>query len=237
MWPVYRFLQHQTVLPMINTVKNRLFLASLVGLMTSLIVLDHRPDPCLGESPGTGQPSVATKPPVLATSSSELLETVKKELGAAATPEENDPLIMVLELMKESEIRLARKDTGPQTQQIQKRIINVFDSLMSQAMQKTQQPSQGSAQDTSQQAENQSSETSQAQSTQNPKNTSSVSGTPGRTTQNIEFTQVLQKIWGELPERERTAVLQHAAEAIVPRYRVLIESYYRELSRGQESSP
>jgi len=221
---------------MINMAKNRVLLAGLMALMTSLVIL-NRPDPCLGESPGTGQPSVATKPPVLSTSSSELLETVKKELGAAATPEENDPLIMVLELMKESELRLARKDTGPQTQQIQKRIINVFDSLMNQAMQKTQQPAQGSAQDASQQAENQSSETSQAQSTQNPKNTSSSSGTPGRTTQNIEFTQVLQKIWGELPERERAAVLQHAAEAIVPRYRVLIESYYRELSRGQESSP
>lgn len=238
MWPAYRLLKHQTFLPMINMTKNRVLLASLIGLMTSLDILGHRQDPCFAESVRTGPPSVATKPPAADTTPSELLETVKKELGAAATPEEKDPLIIVLELMKESELRLARKDTGQQTQEIQKRIITVFDTLMNQAMeQRQQQPAQGSTPDTSQQAHNQSSETTQTQSTQNPKNTSSASGSPSRATQNVEFTQVLEKIWGELPERERAAVLQHAAEAIVPRYRVLIETYYRELSRGQEASP
>lgn len=219
-------------------VRNALVLSSAIGLVVSLAIFGYRQDLCFGESRQTGQPSSAAEPPVVSVTPPDLSQTLEKELGLAATPEEKDPLILVLELMKESERRLGRKDTGPQTQQIQKKILNVFDSLMSQAMQTAQQqPSQGASQDASQQAENQSSEASQAQSAQDPRNTSSASGTPGLTTENIQFTQVLERIWGELPERERAAVLQRAAEAIVPRYRALIETYYRELSRGRESSP
>lgn len=237
MWPISRdFSPHTMPENVRSKIYQRVFL-SLVGLIAGLAALGFGIELCFGESHDTGRTLSQRNPPAARGTSKEIPLQVEQELGLAAVPEESDPLLLVLELMKESQTRLARKDTGPQTQQIQKRIINVFESLMNQAMENMQQQlSQGTSQDASQQAEERPAEMAQAQSTQSPKGTNSGSDSTSGAVQGIGLNEVLQKIWGELPERERAAVLQHAAEAIVPKYRILIETYYRELSRGQESS-
>lgn len=207
-------------------------------LTTSLIMVVSLQYLCCGGTQEAGQIPAEKGVPANPASSPSLLQELNKELGTAATPEENDPLIVALELMKESQLRLARKDTGEQTQQIQKKIIDVFDSLMNQAMQTAQpQPSLGTTQNSQQQRQQETPQTSQAQPTQSERGNNTGPQSAGSSTQRSELSQVLQKIWGELPERERNMVLQHATEAIVPKYRPLIEAYYRELSRGRESSP
>lgn len=236
MWPISRdFSPHIMTEKVRSKIYERVFL-SLVGLIAGLAALSYGIDPCLGESRETERTSSQTNPPMASGTSKEIPLQVEQELGLAAVPEESDPFLLVLDLMKESQTRLARKDSGPQTQQIQKRIINLFESLMNQAIENMQQPAQGTSQDASQQTEERPAEMPQPQSTQSPKGTNSGSDSTSGASQGIGLNEVLQKIWGELPERERAAVLQHAAEAIVPKYRILIETYYRELSRGQESS-
>ncbi|MGQ9504649.1 MAG: hypothetical protein ACUVQR_07055 [Thermogutta sp.] len=236
MRPISRnFSPHTTTEKLRSKIYQRVFL-TLVGLIAGLAALGFGIDPSFGEFRENERTSSQRNPPLASGASKEVPLQVEQERGLAAVPEERGSLLLVLELMKESQTRLARKDTGPQTQQIQKRIIDIFESLMNQAMENMQQPAQGTSQDASQQAEGRAAEMPQAQSTQSPKSTNSGSDSTSGAAQGIGLNEVLQKIWGELPERERAAVLQHAAEAIVPKYRILIETYYRELSRGQESS-
>ncbi len=206
----------------------------MIGLTLGLIFLSSV---CLGQTHEAAQRPSGQDMRFPAASTRTITSQVEKELGLAATPEDNDPLILVLELMKESQVRLARKDTGEQTRQIQSKIVSVFDALLNQAMQNAQpQPSAGTTQNERRQQE-ENSQTSQAQPRQETEADSRRPVPQGGASQRGELTEVLQKVWGELPERERNAVLQHAAETIVPKYRALIESYYRELSRARESSP
>ncbi len=192
---------------------------------------------CLGQTRETGPFSYQQDARSPSASARASTSQVERELGLAATSEDSDPLVLVLELMKESQVRLARKDTGEQTRQIQSKIVGVFDALLSQAMQSAQpQPSAGTTQNERQEPEEKT-QTTQAQPRQETEAGSQRPTQQSGISQRGELNEVLPKVWGELPERERNAVLQHAAEAIVPKYRALIESYYRELSRARESSP
>jgi len=211
---------------------------TVTWLATGLIVLTSLQDCCLGGTQESGQIPPEKSAPAKPDPVPSPRQDPGRGLGATASPDANDPLIVVLELMKESQSRLAQKDTGTQTQQIQNKIIDVFDSLMNQAMRRTQpQPSQGTTENSQQQQQKETSQTAQAQPTQSDRGSDTATQSSGGDTKRSELNQVLQKVWGELPERERNMVLQHAAEAIVPKYRALIEAYYRELSRGRESSP
>jgi len=45
------------------------------------------------------------------------------------------------------------------------------------------------------------------------------------------------KDWGKLPEKKRTEALQALTRSMPPRHRELIEKYFKELARGQQTAP
>ena len=42
----------------------------------------------------------------------------------------------------------------------------------------------------------------------------------------------IAEVWGKLPEKERARALQQLSRDLPPRYREVIEKYFRELSRA-----
>ncbi|KKK95447.1 hypothetical protein LCGC14_2672730, partial [marine sediment metagenome] len=46
--------------------------------------------------------------------------------------------------------------------------------------------------------------------------------------------EVMKKLWGELPQRDREQMLQSPPEEFLPKYELLIEQYFRRLTEGND---
>jgi hypothetical protein len=61
-----------------------------------------------------------------------------------------------------------------------------------------------------------------------------TASTPGKLDATARATDGMNRVWGKLPPRERQKVLELKAEDFVPKYRTMIEEYYRRLATGGE---
>lgn len=196
-------------------------IAYLLIVSWQLLFLAHAE---AGVSPGQGGAAGAQTKPI---------QTWEQELGLAGVSEDVDPLIRIAELMKAAQIRLLRKEVGPELEELQASILGEFDKLLSQG---DSQASRAMAQGPQPSEHTQSQERRPSEQTANtqakPSGTvgqEKKSGTAAPSSQQTDLKELLPKIWGELPDRDRAALLQQPAEAIVPKYRSFIEAYYREL--------
>lgn len=138
--------------------------------------------------------------------------------------------------------RLAiNNDPGPVTQRIQKRIVDNLDDLIRMAQNQAQQQSSSSQQQG--QAQNQQPQPRPGQNGQQPANQgaqANAANSPAQAsvlrpgaTPNAQSSGRIEgrgDQWGDLPPHIRAAVVEGQGEHVVPKYRKLVEDYYRSLA-------
>ncbi len=157
--------------------------------------------------------------------------TLKQELGRAAVSEDVDRVIRLLERMEQVRWRLTAGDPGEKTQDLEREVVQELDRLIDQAQQQCSKCNSSSSSDKKPSASSSRASATQTQGTR-----------PGMGTQGNDvpqegkepLQQVLESVWGELPERERRWLIQLPPETFLPKYRRMIENYFRKLSEAAE---
>lgn len=169
----------------------------------------------------------------------ELRRRLQRELGEAAVPEDDNPLLEVARTMRQVEGLIGRNDSGPSTQNLQEQIVADLDRLLDEARRRAKQCKPGSSQ--SQQAASRR-PIGQPQAkpgaggkrpSDRPATTSAQRPTGSGRTRRPDMTQmrkVMEELWGELPPRQREQMLQLPVEEFLPKYELLIEEYFRRLA-------
>jgi hypothetical protein len=157
--------------------------------------------------------------------------------------------------MREVQRRIARNDSGADTQQLQDAIVARLQVLIENEGQrgggqagaatsgaKTSAPQQKAAQKSGAKP----GETRRVESNvRTPKGLGAVSKTAERPTSNKpakpdmeEMNSLIRDgLWGQLPEREREQMLQHGRfEKFLPKYESMIEDYFRRLAEANDET-
>jgi len=170
----------------------------------------------------------------------ELRQRLRRELGAAADAEDDDPLLEIARLMREAEGRLKQRDVGPVTRDMQRQIVDDLDKLIEEARKKAgqcrsgssaSQPIAGRAPQT--QPDAPAGQPAGAQSN-NPAADSSprpreAEGGP-RQVDIEQVRAIIKELWGELPAQQREQMIESPPEEFLPEYELLIEEYFRRLA-------
>ncbi len=141
---------------------------------------------------------------------------VLKELEAPGA----DPLEGVADLMNAVERKLKRGDPGEKTLRQEKKILDKLDELLEKMKRKGKNRNSGSSGGNPQ---SRSTPARNARPHGSPKGLGSLHG-GGRS---------LADRWGKLPPKEREKVLQELKKRFPPRYRALLEAYFRKLSKSR----
>ncbi len=170
----------------------------------------------------------------------DLSEQLKRELGAAAEKEDDNPLANIARGMMAVRQRMLQTDAGPATRALQKQIIDDLDRLIQQVRKSTGQSSSSASQQEqiSQRGPGESppgkSGKEGGQKTGNKSTTKTSPSAPtdsrARKPDMQEMQEMIKDLWGELPAQVRQQMLQTPIEEFVPKYENLIEDYYRKLS-------
>ena len=165
-----------------------------------------------------------------------------RELGAASTSEDDNPLLDVARQMRQVEGLIAETESGPQTQGLQHQIVASLDELIKQARSccKKCSPSQCSPKVAARQQVRQPKakpkpgrgKPSQKPVT-DPITQPGQAGSGGITLD--EMKELIKSVWGELPETEREQMLEWAGDEFLPKYQLLIELYFRRLAEQRRS--
>ncbi|GAB4133628.1 hypothetical protein [Thermopirellula anaerolimosa] len=150
-----------------------------------------------------------------------------------------DSLAQVLQWMSECEKRLQRGDTGPTTRQYQENVVKRLEELIRQSESESASSSASAAASQNSPSPSQESEDATANE-KGPEGTQpgegrASGGNGGRSDSANDLQMVLQRIWGELPQRQRDLLLQQGTESFLPKYRPMIEAYFRRLSEGRSA--
>ena len=203
-------------------------------------------DPVDGKPVESGPPSPAEEGDASRGEEEEWQQRLRRELGAAAESEEDNPLLEIARMMRQAEGRLDRHDAGSATQGLQRRIVADLNKLIEEARKAAkksgapasaaqrvasrapvgQPPNRGA-----QPQGGQPSDKPAAQSNQRPR---AAGEQPGQA--DLERVRaIIKDLWGELPERQREQMLESPPEEFLPKYELLIEEYFRRLS--EEKTP
>lgn len=158
---------------------------------------------------------------------------------AAALPKNRDPLADVLDWMAECEKRLKSGDTGRGTRQLQESVVKRLDELIRRSENASASSSASAASSRNSPSQTQEDGGDAAAETK-PGGTQPREGTApgadgGADAASDDLQMALQRIWGELPPRERDLLLQQGTESFLPKYRPMIEAYFRRLSEGRSA--
>jgi hypothetical protein len=168
----------------------------------------------------------------------DLRARLRRELGAAAVAEDDNPLLQVAQRMRDVEGRMARKDSGPATQGLQQQIVADLNELIRQARRQCQQGKPGGT--PSPRA------SSGGQPKQGPGGTrpsKNPTGPGTRRTANGESRKLdkqqmqtlVQQLWQvALPKQQRDRLMQRPFDEFLPKYELQIEQYYRRLSEEED---
>ncbi|MBN2216441.1 MAG: hypothetical protein JW719_03595 [Pirellulales bacterium] len=166
------------------------------------------------------------------------------ELGLAGVSEDVLPLLSVAQQMRDVENMLGRAQCGAATQHAQRQILDSLDRLLEQVGSRccptrsaaktsdagqNQKPSSGVKP-----CDGQKSGPSQGAAPDRTGKTGSGTGQePSGDQRRVDAAQtrdLMKRLWGELPPRQRDQVLQLPAEEFLPQYEIMIEQYFRRLS-------
>lgn len=216
--------------------------------------------PAPGATGGETQPGKSA-PPV---KRSELDEELLRQLGGDEEPPKkkqqqgparggpdrseekasDNPLTRLSRQIREAEQRLRESDSGEQTQEMQRKIVDDLDKLIAQIEQQQQQKSQSQSQSKKPNAPQQ----GKKQPGKQPK----PGNQPGQESENPndsgdqltdkknekptagKLQDMLEKVWGELPERQRQDVMQASFDDFPAKYQYVIEEYFKTLLKRQD---
>jgi hypothetical protein len=197
----------------------------------------ERPDGLDHESTAAGQRQVELVDPA-GKGPDDLRARLRRELGAAAVAEGENPLLQVAQHMRDVKGRMARKDSGPATQGLQRQIVADLDELIRQAHKQCRQGKPGGT------------PSPQASSPGQPKQGAGGKGPnknptgPGtrrtangesRTLDKQQMQTLVQQLWQvALPKQQRDRLMQRPFDEFLPKYELQIEQYYRRLSEEED---
>jgi len=172
-------------------------------------------------------------------------QRLRRELGAAAEKESDNPLLEIARKMRDAQGRLDRHDAGSTTQIVQKQIVDDLEKLIDEARKAAKQCAGGQSRAQAVAARKpvgqppaggqpqggQPSKQPAAESSPRPR----AASQPPREVDLEQVRAIIKELWGELPEREREQMLESPPEEFLPKYELLIEEYFRRLS--EEKTP
>jgi hypothetical protein len=135
--------------------------------------------------------------------------------------------------MDNIERRLELARGGPQTQKIQKEVVARLDELIKQLENQAKGASQSNGDgcpNGGQQPGN-----GQRPGAPMPDSRPANNGGPGKV--DPKKLEALTKEWGKLPEKERAEAMQELTRDLPPKYREVIETYFRKLAASDSSKP
>ena len=165
----------------------------------------------------------------------------RKLPGETSEPTDDNSLLAVARRMREVEERIGRAEVGTETRDLQQQIVTDLERMLKQARKACKQGRPGDEQTqgtTNRQpigqpgaepAGGNNSNDKSVDSSQRPKQNGETHRPDAE-----EMDAVLKKLWGELPKRQREQMSQWQLEEFLPKYELLIEEYFRRLSRGKK---
>ncbi len=196
-----------------------------------------QPQPPAGKEPPAKQPPPATTPS----------DTTEGNAEQAIAKTVDD--------MRDAGARIGRADCGPDTQQIQKRIVARLDALLQQANRRCGECRGGGSSQASQATKSGKKQGASKPSTgKSATGATSAAKTGAKSAGNVnpnaktpaslgklppdQRAALIKQLWGNLPERERNMLLQPpSAEEFLPEYETLIEEYFRRLAEDAAATP
>lgn len=159
---------------------------------------------------------------------------------------EENPLIDLARRMREVEGRIAAADSGQNTQSSQQQIIERLDAMIAAVRQcccggkSSQEQKQGGACERKdvEQSKKTPSDGRPGKSGKPSDSTKHVAvqkPEPGGAAEKEHIREIMKRLWGELPERDRERLLQYPVEQFLPEYEQMIEEYYKRLSEEENS--
>jgi hypothetical protein len=153
----------------------------------------------------------------------------------AAGGADQNPLSRISEQMRVVQGRLSKRDTSPQTQAIQKQILDDLAALFKEG--RNQQASLGQPGRATPGAAQVGAGTGEPTSSTTPDAASRPGGGPQMPAQHADVKALISRVWGHLPETVRGQMRAPFSEQFLPKYERLIEDYYRRLAEDGAAAP
>jgi hypothetical protein len=144
--------------------------------------------------------------------------------------DEETDLANIARLMDNSERRLDLARGGPKTQEIQKKIVFRLDELIKEI---ENQMKSGGARVQCPGGDGQPQPGPSTNQPNNPQDDSRIQTNSGPGVVDPKKLHHLAQNWGKLPEKERAKAMMELTKDLPPRYREVIENYFKTLARSQ----
>ncbi len=167
--------------------------------------------------------------------------------GGAPRGQEADsdnPFIKLSRQVRDAERRLKEADSGEQTQEMQRKIVDDLDKLIAQIEKQQQQKSQSQSQSKKpnapqqgkpQQAKQPKPGNQPGQEAEKPTDSGDqLASRKNEKPTSGKLQDMLEKVWGELPERQRQDVMQASFDDFPAKYQYVIEEYFKTLLKRQD---
>ena len=164
--------------------------------------------------------------------------------GRADDDVSDNPFVRLSRKVRDAEARLRGEDSGDQTQELQRRIVDDLEQLIAQVERQRQSQSQSQskkpqAPQPGEQKPGQPKQRQQQKGRSNPTEKPTDSGEQLADRKNEKPTtgqiqNLMEKVWGELPERQRQDVMQSSFEDFPVKYQYVIEEYFKTLLKRQD---
>ena len=172
----------------------------------------------------------------------ELRQKLSRELGPAGVAEDENPLLQVARQMQQAQSLLANPQPGAQTKQVQEQIVANLDRLLESCRNSSSSPGgqctpkPGGEKKPGKQGNKPGSPGPQP----NPKPTNSgarAKNEPAAGRQDAADVRPFKEFLPLLPQRQRDQIQASSIEEFLPKYKSLIEAYFRDLMEEQNSKP
>ena len=169
----------------------------------------------------------------------------KSAAGAAGDETSSDPVERLSRLIREAESRIRATDSGRETQRMQGEIVAGLDQLIARLEQRQRQqrsssgksPKPGASQPKPQPGPQSPSPGKNPGDRNSDDARDSQEGTrraENRGPDPAKLKEMLAKVWGTLPERDRQDIMQSSFDDLPPKYRIVIEEYFKRLIERRE---
>jgi hypothetical protein len=180
-----------------------------------------------------GNPKLQTENP----DDQQLLDQLEGEdIGQA--PE--DPLSSIARKMRLAQQRLAQEEISPQTQGLQKQVVTELDALIKELQKQCKKNSSNSASSQRPSGQNVQQPDQQPDAGQQRPSTKPARESTQRLGQEnaqpadpAEVQALIKRVWGHLPDRARQEMQNVSVEEFLPKYRQVIEDYFRSLAEEE----
>ena len=158
--------------------------------------------------------------------------------------EHMDPLTRIGHRMRSAGRRLAKSDLSENTRVLQKQIVRELDQLIVSARKQPKQQPGGAdpeagrrPRESVDQPPRPDPQTDDPAQSRGSESQPRLDGTPVDSPARDQIETLLKKVWGYLPPQEQEQLLNTSVEDFLPKYKTLIEEYFKRLAEDERSVP